>query len=401
MAGSRQFAANHELKGSEVERYSRQLILPHFGISSQQNLKTSSILIVGVGGLGCPAALYLAGAGVGRLGLVDRPNDVVEKSNLHRQVAHSETRVGTNKVDSAETAVLALNSTIHVIKHKSFEQLNALQLVREYDLVLDCTDNVMSRYLISDACAAERVPLISGSAIGMEGQLTVYCSSEEAPCYRCIFPKPPPPSCVGSCDSAGVIGPVPGIIGTLQALEALKLIGKIGLCEILERKLLLFDGTDSSFRTVKLRSRSTDCAACGPNPINVAKFDYESFASGPTGFLPTPWPHVRSDYRLSATEFAKLRKEHQHYRLIDVRPRTEFDMCHLDEAENIPLNHLTSSEIKKATSGGLRTVFICRRGNASRSAVDLALKEGVPDVCDVIGGLQSWHASVDKEFPLY
>lgn len=393
---------HHSLGATEVERYSRQLLLPQFGVGGQEKLKSSRVLIVGVGGLGCPACLYLAGAGVGTLGLVDRPNDVVERSNLHRQLAHADDRVGMNKVDSAEIAVRALNPMVEIEKHERFDKSNAVDLVKLYDLVLDCTDNVISRYLISDACATTRVPLISGSAIGLEGQLTLYCSSAEGPCYRCIFPRPPPPSCVGSCDSAGVLGPVPGTIGTLQALEALKFIAKIKNSETLERKLLLFDAADCSFRTVKLRPRAPSCDVCGESPnVNVSVFDYESFAlGGEVNGKAESIPQVRDELRISAAEFAQLRQKGG-YKLIDVRPESEYEMCHLPEASSHPLKAMQPSIIEKQNPEDLRTVLICRRGNASRIALQQFLDAGAKNVCDVVGGLESWHHDVDREFPLY
>lgn len=396
----------------EIERYSRQLLLPQFGVQSQLTLRRSRVLIIGLGGLGCPAALYLSGAGVGVLGLVDRPNDVVEKSNLHRQVAHAEKRVGMNKVESARVAITALNSHVRVETHQEIVPRNAVKLVKDYDVVLDCTDNVMSRYLISDACAVARVPLVSGSAIGLEGQLTVYCSSDETPCYRCIFPQPPPPSCVGSCDSAGVLGPVPGIIGTLQALEALKLLAKAKKTSVLEQRLLLFDATETSFRRVKLRPRVKTCVVCGDNPtVKVASFDYESFAIGSCsledtsekGSLPRGLGNsLDPKYRLTVHQFNEMRSSPLKYRLIDVRPTPEFDICHLREAESLPLNTLQASiDSMYFESEDVPTVFVCRRGNASQTAVELCRTRGHENVFDITGGLQSWHYEIDKNFPLY
>lgn len=403
---------DESLTSAEIERYSRQLLLPQFGVRGQKRLRSSRALIVGVGGLGCPAALYLAGAGVSVLGLVDRPRDVVERSNLHRQVAHAENRVGTNKVQSAEISIRALNSDVQIEKHDEIVPGNAVQLVGRYDVVLDCTDNVMSRYLVSDACAAANVPLVSGSAIGMEGQLTVYCSGEDTPCYRCIFPQPPPPSCVGSCDSAGVLGPVPGIIGTMQALEALKLLAQIQRTNPLERKLLLFDAADSAFRSVKLRARSEACPACGDNPtVDVASFDYDKFALGIEQHDDTKKSNGNADAtaakqspspRLTVEEFSQMRKDPSKYRLIDVRPQAEFEMCHLAEAKNYPLATLSSSGLfLDADNSEQYTVFLCRRGNASQKALQLALNKGKQNVVDVVGGLQSWHHHIDSNFPLY
>ncbi|KAI0565671.1 Adenylyltransferase and sulfurtransferase MOCS3 [Gracilaria domingensis] len=390
------------LSTPDIERYSRQLLLTPFGISGQRKLNSSRVLVVGLGGLGCPAALYLSGAGVGTLGLVDRPDDVVEASNLHRQIAHSEARVGTCKVNSAEIAIKALNCNVAIEKHDKFVRENAVRLTSSYDLVLDCTDNVASRYLISDACATSRTPLVSGSAIGTDGQLTLYCKTQESPCYRCIFPSPPPPSCVGSCDSAGVLGPVPGVIGTLQALEAIKLLSCMKQTDDLDRKMLLFDGSLCGFRTVKLRSRVKNCAICGDSPqVNVAKFDYDLFANGGM-ILGATVPDIPLQYRITPQEFEKIRKDASAYRLIDVRPSHEFALCHLNEAENWPLSSLEPSrDISDKAVNNKRIIFLCRRGNASRKALKLFLDAGITNVCDIVGGLQAWHHNVDKGFPLY
>lgn len=403
---------NNKLTRDQIDRYNRQLLLPQFGLDSQAHLLESRVLIIGAGGLGCPAALYLAGAGVGVIGLVDRPDEVVEKSNLHRQIAHNEHHVGHNKVKSAQIAIHALNSSVCIETHDEIVPANAVQLVSKYHLVLDCTDNVKSRYLISDACATARVPLVSGAAIGLEGQLTVYCSSDDTPCYRCIFPTPPPPSCVGSCDTAGVLGPVPGIIGTLQALEALKLLARVKNTSVLESKLLLFDAADTSFRTVKLRSRVNTCAVCGENPsVNVATFNYDAFATSSQSAKQvetnpnapsTTAPSLSSRYRITAEQLAEIREDSTSYRLIDVRPKSQFDICHLEEAENHPVS-APEAFVEALLSGkdDRRTILICRRGNSSQKALDLALKNRVADAVDVIGGLTSWQETVDQEFLLY
>lgn len=396
-----------KLTRDQTERYDRQLLLPSFGPESQVRLLQSRVLVIGAGGLGCPAALYLAGAGVGTIGLVDRPNEVIEKSNLHRQIAHTEQRVGKNKVESIQTALQALNSSVEIETHDEIVPANAVSLVSMYHLVLDCTDNVKSRYMISDACAVGRVPLVSGAAIGLEGQLTMYCSSDDAPCYRCIFPVPPPPSCVGSCDADGVLGPVPGTIGTLQALEALKFLAKPKNTSVLEGKLLLFDATSTSFRTVKLRSRTETCAVCGKvPPFSVEEFDYDTFVSDTQSVnqaeaSPTvPISSTSSQYpshRITVKQLAEIREDPTSYRLIDVRPKTQFDIGHLEEAENHPVS--SQETFIEALLGGRddrRAIFICRAGNASRKAVQIALKHGVTDAVDVIGGFTSWRETFDQ-----
>jgi adenylyltransferase and sulfurtransferase len=395
----------------EVERYSRQMLLPQVGVQGQDRLRRGRVLIVGLGGLGCPAALYLAGAGVGTLGLVDRPGDVVERSNLHRQIAHDDTRVGMNKVASAAAAVAALNPHVAIERHTAFTASNAVPLARQYDVVLDCTDNVGVRYLISDACAAaERTPLVAGAAIGLEGQLTVYMLDSETPCYRCVFPDPPPPSCVGSCDSAGVLGPVPGIIGTLQAIEAIKIIAKISGAIPLSRRLLLFDASTMAFRDVKLRPRKAACVGCcDRTKLAVESFDYDAFAreSGTSGSQTSTAAPLPDEWRISPKCFSDMRNAHApaSYALIDVRPPEQFNMCALPEARNVPLSAMQKDHSLVhsicAGAGDKKIVLLCRRGNASQDALRLFRTTGVDNAIDIEGGLQAWHHDVDPTFPLY
>lgn len=265
------------------------------------------MLIVGAGGLGSPAALYLAAAGVGRLGVVDR--DAVELSNIHRQVIHPEAAVGVHKADSAAAALRALNSSIAVEPHRGgLTPANAVALVRRYDVVVDASDNAPTRYLLSDACAAARRPLVSGAAIGGDGQLTVYCHGEDGPCYRCLFPAAPPPAGCARCVDAGVLGPVPGVVGTLQAVEAVKLLAGVG--EPLSRRLLVWDALAGRFHVVKLRPRAAGCAACGEAPTITAQslpdYDYHAFTGQePTDAAPPPLALLEPGGRLRAAELHK------------------------------------------------------------------------------------------------
>jgi adenylyltransferase and sulfurtransferase len=408
----RQF--DSQFRSDEVERYSRQLLLPQLGVRGQSLLASSKALIVGIGGLGCPAALYLAGAGVGTIGLVDRPGDVVERSNLHRQIAHGEDRVGTGKVESAAIAIKALNSNVNLRTHSEFVPGSAAALVADYDVVLDCTDNVASRYLVNDACAASRTPLVSGSAIGLDGQLTVYCLNEGTPCYRCVFPAPPPAACVGSCATAGVLGPVPGTIGTLQALEAMKILAKIDCTTTLASRLLLFDGAEMVFRTVKLRQRDKSCVSCGVGAnFALHAFDYEAFASGSGAALSKQVPPLPDEWRIDVHALADLRKAQasKPFVLLDVRPKAQYDMCSLPGSTSIPLSVLRAEpsavdivrrEVSSSTSlDELPVVVLCRRGNQSQEGVRLLRNAGFENAVDVIGGLQAWHAYIDSSFPLY
>ncbi|KAL3151284.1 Adenylyltransferase and sulfurtransferase MOCS3 [Trebouxia sp. C0009 RCD-2024] len=244
-------AGPHSLTSDQIGRYSRQLLLPSFGVQAQERLLNSSALVIGAGGLGSSAALYLTAAGAGHIGIVD--HDVVEINNLHRQIIHTESHVNMHKAESAAIACRQLNSSIKVEAHTdAITPQNALQLVSAYDVVLDCTDNAPSRYLISDACVLAGKPLVSGAAIGTDGQLTVYNHGQDGPCYRCLFPVAPKPESCSRCSDAGVLGVIPGIIGSLQALEAIKILAGVG--QVASRKLLIFDGLGMRFHTVKLRA---------------------------------------------------------------------------------------------------------------------------------------------------
>jgi adenylyltransferase/sulfurtransferase len=278
----RTFISNHSLSKAQVERYSRQLLLPAFGVAAQDKLCTSSVLVVGCGGLGSPSALYLAAAGMGRIGLVD--HDTVDLTNLHRQVIHSERTLGHHKAESAAAACRALNSSITIETHTSgLHPSNAVRIISQYDVVIDASDNPATRYLINDACVACNKPLVSAAAVGTDGQLTIYNHGPEGPCYRCLFPVAPNPENCSKCSEAGVLGPVPGVLGTLQALEAIKLATGVG--QPLSRQLLLYDGLSTRFMSVKLRSKVPTCAACGSEPSitreSIAGYDYAAFTGQP------------------------------------------------------------------------------------------------------------------------
>ncbi|CAH2064989.1 unnamed protein product, partial [Iphiclides podalirius] len=272
-----------------IERYSRQILLPDIGVQGQEKVCAAKVLVVGAGGLGCPASIYLAGAGVGEIGIVDY--DSVDLTNIHRQILHGEGDQNTSKVESAAQALRNINSKIKITPYNmQLDSNNALDIVSGYQVVLDCSDNVPTRYLLNDICAMAKLPLISGSALKMEGQLTVYGYRAavnpnegdmmyQGPCYRCLFPHPPPAEAVGSCSSNGVMGPVPGVIGALQAMEAIKLIVGQTHEKLLVGRLLMFDGEDVTFKTVKLRPRNIECAACSETPSITEPIDYEAFCN--------------------------------------------------------------------------------------------------------------------------
>ncbi|KAF2139795.1 uncharacterized protein K452DRAFT_360051 [Aplosporella prunicola CBS 121167] len=351
------------LSAEEYRRYGRQLIMPEVGLRGQQRLRAARVLVVGAGGLGCPAAAYLAGAGVGALGLVD--GDTVEESNLHRQILHSSLKVGMGKVESAVASLRALNPLVryHTHRHR-LAPSNALALVADYDVVLDCTDTPASRYLISDACVLQRKPLVSASALRTEGQLMVLNSPARAPgdptgggpCYRCVFPRPPPPETVVSCGEGGILGPVVGVMGVLQALETIKLIASGGLETDLSStatpttppptppnppakpSLLLFSSTaHPPFRSVTLRARKPTCATCSaqatitPAALTSGSLDYVQFCG-----LSLPISTLAADERLAPAEYAAAVRERRPHVLLDVRERVQFELAHLRGSVNVP-----------------------------------------------------------------
>ncbi|XP_023707636.2 adenylyltransferase and sulfurtransferase MOCS3 isoform X2 [Cryptotermes secundus] len=395
-----------KLTNVEIDRYSRQIIMPEIGMKGQQALKNSSVLVVGAGGLGCPSALYLTGAGVGHIGIVDY--DKVKLNNLHRQLLHPETSTGQPKVLSAFNSLKRLNSFVHITPYDmQLDSTNALDAIRDYDVVVDATDNVATRYLLNDACVLTDRPLVSGSALQLEGQLTVY-NYNNGPCYRCLFPVPPPPETVTNCGDGGVLGA--GVIGVLQALETLKIL--LGHQGVVTKKLLLFDASDCSFRNVRLRDRNPSCAICGNEPSITALVDYEQFCGSKANDKHNSIHLLDNVDRISTGTYHDVRSEP--HILIDVRSPLEFEICHLPGSLNVPLKDLASEQLvqplkevitKKGSSDKDFPVFVvCRRGNDSQKGV-LALRETLSglnvSVKDIIGGLHSWAKDIDPSFPVY
>eukprot|EP01080_Neovahlkampfia_damariscottae_P007459 gene7459-11784_t len=383
---------NMKLTNEQISRYSRHLILPEIGIKGQENICNGSVLIVGAGGLGAPAALYLAAAGVGRIGLVDF--DVVDKSNLHRQVIHPEAREGISKVLSAKLSCEALNSTIKVeIFNTPFNEKNGLDLVKNFDVVIDASDNVTTRYLVNDACILGKKPLVSASSVRVEGQLTVY-GFGNGPCYRCLFPNPPPAETVTNCSDGGVLGVIPGIMGCLQALEAQKILMKKPEDEILSSRMLLFNGTKCTFRNVKLRSKVSKCKLCGENPTIKELIPYQISCETASNDLP-------KENRISVEEYKKILDSKESHLLIDVRVPVQYDICKLPNAENIPLDDLSEEKMKIVSEKKLPIYVVCRRGISSVSGTEKFLNFGINNVKNIDGGITAWNKKVDHEFPLY
>lgn len=378
-----------ELSKAEIERYSRHLILPSIGMEGQKKLKASSVLCVGAGGLGSPLGMYLAAAGVGRLGIVDF--DVVDESNLQRQIMHGTEDVGKPKLDSAEKRIKSLNPHVQVEKHElMLSSENALDLFKDYDIVADGTDNFPTRYLVNDACVLEGKPNVYGSIFRFEGQVGVF-DAARGPCYRCLFPEPPPPGAVPSCAEGGVLGVLPGIIGTLQALEVVKLI--LGLGETLVGRLVLFDALAFEFRELTLR-KDPDCAVCGKSPSVTQPIDYDAFCQGPVQHRAT------SEARyIGVREFARLREREADVALLDVRNAYEVEIAAIPGAVHVPLDQLPGryGELDPAK----RWVVTCHHGPRALRACELLAEAGFGRLEVLEGGLDAWACEVDPSVARY
>ncbi|XP_012280699.1 adenylyltransferase and sulfurtransferase MOCS3 [Orussus abietinus] len=405
-----QILQQYGLNNEEIARYSRQILLPEIGVEGQLKIKNSSVLIVGVGGLGCPAALYLTGAGVGHIGLIDY--DDVEVNNLHRQLLYINENIGMSKVISAAENLRKLNNNVKITPHKILlDSTNAIKIVETYDIVLDATDNVPTRYLLNDVCVLTGKPLISGSALKFEGQLSVY--NYNGPCYRCIFSKPPPPETVTNCGDGGVLGAAVGTIGVLQALEALKII--LNVPRVYSGYLLLFDGLETTFRSVKLRPKNPSCEICGNKPTLCTLIDYEQFCGAKANDKNPNLSILERNERITVNDYNEIMKtDTESHVLIDVRSAEEFQICQLKNALNIPFNDLnkkTNLEIIKHEINKIQeniqqvnVYVLCRRGNDSQKAVKVLknyFKSDTLRIRDIIGGIHAWSAMVDSTFPIY
>jgi sulfur-carrier protein adenylyltransferase/sulfurtransferase len=381
-----------ELSRDEILRYSRHLLIPEVGLEGQRKLKGSSALIIGTGGLGSPVSLYLAAAGIGRIGLVDY--DVVDSSNLQRQVIHGTSTVGKLKVESAKFKLLDLNPDIQVdVYNEPYTSENALRIAKDYDIILDGTDNFPTRYLTNDVAVFLGKPNVYASIYRFDGQVSVFYA-KEGPCYRCLFPEPPPPGLVPSCAEGGVLGVLPGTIGTLQATEALKVL--LGIGEPLIGKLLLYNALDMSFDFVKLK-KNPNCRVCGPNADIKELIDYEEFCGVPS--------HDHGDegsagagWDITAPELAE-RVKTNHLKLLDVREPHELEISALPNAKNIPLGQLAArlSELDSADD----MVVFCKGGTRSARALELLVSAGFKKVKNLKGGINAWAREVDQNLPLY
>ncbi len=391
------------LSNDEILRYSRHLIMPEVGMEGQLKLKQARVLCVGAGGLGSPLALYLAAAGVGTLGIVDF--DVVDFSNLQRQIIHSTADVGRKKLDSAAESIAAINSNIDVRKFETrLTSDNALELFREFDLVVDGTDNFATRYLVNDACVLTGKPNVYGSIFRFEGQASVF-ATKEGPCYRCLYPEPPPPGLVPSCAEGGVLGILPGLVGVIQATEAIKLI--LGSGEPLIGRLLLVDALAMRFRELKLR-KNPDCPACGDRPTLTKLIDYEQFcgirgdatpADAKTASAGGPGQPTTGKLGDMTPEELKQRLDAGHDLVVlDVRDPHEYQICNLG-GHLIPLKDLPQRVGELDASREI--VVHCKLGGRSAKAVDFLKQQGFTNVHNLVGGINAWAERVDPKMPKY
>ena len=376
-----------ELTPAEVYRYSRHLLLPPVGLEGQRRLKAARVLVVGAGGLGSPAALYLAASGVGRLGLVDF--DAVDETNLQRQVLHGSAAIGVSKLVSAEARLRDLNPHVEIVTHEGrLTSQNALEVLREYHVVVDGSDNFPTRYLVNDACVLSGIPYVYGAVFRFDGQLSLF-GVPPGPCYRCLFRDPPPPELVPSCDEAGVLGVVPGVIGTLQALEAIKLVLKVG--ESLSGRLLLFNALTTEFRELSVR-RDPECPMCGDAPEITGLIDYEAFC----GLEPVSGG---ASLEVSASALARELETNHDLLLVDVREPLEWQICKIAPSIPVPLGSLQQRLGELDPTRDI--VAVCHHGVRSLRAVHLLRKAGYPRVRSLRGGVEAWAHDVDRTMPRY
>ena len=383
-------SAPAQLSKEEILRYSRHLIMPEVGMDGQLKLKQAKVLCIGAGGLGSPLALYLAAAGVGRLGIVDF--DVVDFTNLQRQIIHDTSDVGRLKIESAKDTIADINPNVEVVAHETrLTSENALDIFRDYDIVADGTDNFPTRYLVNDACVLLGKPNVYGSIFRFEGQATVFYA-KEGPCYRCLYPEPPPPGMVPSCAEGGVLGVLPGIVGSIQALETIKLI--LGRGRTLIGRLLLFDALELKFRELKLR-KNPECPVCGAHPSVTKLIDYEQFC-GIRGEEHVPETKVPE---ITAPEVKKMMDERKPFVLVDVREPHEFQICRIPGSTLIPLGDVPKRMHELSSADEI--VVHCRSGMRSAQAVELLMKAGFRKIHNLKGGVLAWADQVDPTMPKY
>ena len=383
------------LSQDQIARYSRHLLLPEVGVEGQEKLCAAKVLCIGTGGLGSPLGLYLAAAGIGKLGLVDF--DVVDQSNLQRQVLHGESTVGKLKVDSAKNRLADINSDVEVVTYNTrLSSDNAMEIFKDYDIIVDGTDNFPTRYLANDAAVLLGKPYIYGCILRFEGQASVFYS-KEGPCYRCLYPEPPPPGLVPSCAEGGVLGILPGIVGLIQATEVVKLILEKG--DTLVGRLILFDALGMKFREMKLR-KDKDCPICGDNPTITELIDYEQFCGVPSA---AEEEIDNAKWEISAEEVKQKLDGPDNFTLVDVREPSEYDICRIDASILIPLGKIEDMEPKNLTtiSKSDQIILHCKAGGRSLKAAKALKQMGFEDVKSMAGGIEAWSERIDPSIPKY
>ena len=388
-----------ELTKDEIKRYSRHLLLSEVGVEGQEKLKKASVLIVGLGGLGSPLAMYLAASGIGKLGLVDY--DTVDVSNLQRQIIHGNSDIGRLKNDSASEKLKEINPEIEVVLHnKSLTSQNALDIFGNYDIVVDGSDNFQTRYLVNDACVLLGKPNVHGSVQRFEGQVSVFWA-KQGPCYRCLFPKPPRAGSVPSCEEAGVLGVLPGVIGMLQSTEVIKLILENG--KTLIGRLMLYNALDMKFSEITLKA-NPDCPVCGDNPEIETLIDYDEFCGVKKKENIDPnRPLIEENWKkqkeMQPEILSKLLKEKYNMLLLDVREPYEHDICNIESSVLMPLNQIPNN--LDALPKDKAIIVMCHHGSRSRSVVNHLLANGFEKVYNLEGGIDRYTVEVDTNIARY
>jgi sulfur-carrier protein adenylyltransferase/sulfurtransferase len=379
-----------DLSVDEIRRYSRHLIIPDVAMDGQKRLKNAKVLVIGAGGLGSPALMYLAAAGVGTLGIVDF--DVVDESNLQRQIIHGVSDIDTPKAESAERSIREINPYVQVILHEErLESSNALEIFEPYDLIIDGTDNFATRYLVNDACVLLKKPYVWGSIYRFDGQASVFWA-EHGPCYRCLYPDPPPPGMVPSCAEGGVLGVLCASIGSIQVNEAIKLIDGIG--EPLVGELMVYDALDMEYRKIKVR-KDPECAICGKNPTVTELIDYEEFC----GTVSDAAQQAAAGSTITAQELADMQNDGEDFLLVDVREPAEFEIVSIPGATLIPKGDIPAHLAELPQDKPV--VLYCKTGVRSAEALATLKGAGFSTAKHVQGGVTAWANQVDKSLPVY
>jgi adenylyltransferase/sulfurtransferase len=381
-----------ELTVDEVKRYSRHLIIPEIGMTGQKRLKNARVLVVGAGGLGSPALLYLAAAGVGTLGIVDF--DVVDESNLQRQIIHGQSDIGRPKAESARDSIREINPYVTVVLHEErLDSDNAMEVFAQYDLIVDGTDNFATRYLVNDACVLLGKPYVWGSIYRFDGQASVFWA-EHGPCYRCLYPEPPPPGMVPSCAEGGVLGVLCASIGSIQVNEAIKVITGVG--DPLAGRLMIYDALEMSYRSVRVR-KDPECAVCGKNPTVTELIDYEEFC----GTVSEDAQRAAAGSTITATELKAMFDADEKIFLVDVREPNEYEIVSIPGSVLIPKDQFLNGSALERLPQDRRIVLHCKSGARSAECLAVVKNAGFSDAVHVGGGVLAWVSQVDPSLPTY